>query len=69
MTKGLKQEDIVSKLVCRGVDGVSAFQGLKSKVIIWIQHQYVPFVNGVNCMVHQTNIVIQTFQTYLCFSH
>jgi hypothetical protein len=32
--KDLKQEDIVSKLVCFGVDGVNAFQGLKSKVPI-----------------------------------
>jgi hypothetical protein len=32
--RDLKQEDLASKLVCFGVDGVSTFQGLKSRVIV-----------------------------------
>jgi hypothetical protein len=35
MTKGdLKQEDLASRLVCFGVNGVGTFQGLRSKVTI-----------------------------------
>jgi hypothetical protein len=42
------------------VNGVSTFQGLRSRVTIQIQHQYVPFVIDVHCVAHQTNIVVQT---------
>jgi hypothetical protein len=35
MTKGdLKQEDLASRLVCFGANGVGTFQGLRSKVTI-----------------------------------
>jgi len=38
MTQGdLKQEDIASRLVWFGANGVSTFQGLRSKVTIQIQ--------------------------------
>ncbi len=43
-----------------GVDGVSAFQGLRYGVISQIQWQYVPFVTSAHCMAHWTNLTIQT---------
>ncbi len=61
--KDLKQEDIVSKLVCFSVDGVSAFQGFKSKVIT----SYVLFVSGVHCMVQQTNFAVQILSNLTLF--
>ncbi len=62
MTQGdLKQEDLVSKLVCFGVDRVSSLRGFKSRVTIQIQHQYVLFVIGVHCITHGTNLFKRTF--------
>ncbi len=38
MTQGeLKEEELASKLVCFGVDGVNAFQGFKFGLTIQIQ--------------------------------
>jgi hypothetical protein len=34
---GLQEENLASRLVCFGVDGVNTFQDLKSKVTIQIQ--------------------------------
>jgi hypothetical protein len=59
MTQGdLKQKDLVSKLVCFCVDGVSTFQGFRLRMIVQIQRQYAPFVVSVHCMAHQTNLLI-----------
>ncbi len=62
---GSQEEDLTSRLVCLGANGVSTFQGLISKVTIQIQWQYVPFtpnsiIIGVHCKVHQINLTIQT---------
>jgi hypothetical protein len=48
----LKKEDLISKLVCFGANGVSTFQGLKLGVTIQIQWQYVSFVVDVHGMAH-----------------
>ncbi len=52
---GLKEKELVARLVCFVVDGVNTFQGLKFGVIVQIQHRYSPFVTGVHCMAHWTN--------------
>jgi len=62
---GSQEEDLTSRLVCLGANGVSTFQGFISKVTIQIQWQYVPFtpnsiIIGVHCKVHQINLTIQT---------
>jgi len=63
---GLQEEDLTSRLVCFGANGVNTFQGFRSKVIIQMQWRYVPFTPNsiivvVHCMVHQINLVIQSF--------
>lgn len=58
---GLKEKELVAQLVCFAANRVSTFQGLKFGVIIQIQRQYSPFVTGVHCMAHWTNLVVQTF--------
>jgi len=51
MTQGvLKEKELASRLVCVGINGVNAFQGLKFIIIVQIQHGYIPFVIGVHCM-------------------
>jgi hypothetical protein len=70
MTKGgLQGENLVSKLVYFGVDGVNTFQGLRYGVIIQIQWQYVPFVTNAHCMAHWTNLAIQTLSHLPLVSH
>jgi hypothetical protein len=62
MTQGdIKNEDLASKLVCFGANGISTFQRFRLGVTFQIQCQYVPFVVGAHCMAHQTNFVLQTF--------
>jgi hypothetical protein len=61
---GLQEEDLTSRLVCFGVDGVHTFQGFKFRITIQIQCQYVPFtpnsiVACVHCMVHRIKLAIQ----------
>jgi len=50
--RGLQKENLASRLVFFGVDGVNTFQGFKYGVIVQIQQQCAPFVIGVHCMVH-----------------
>ncbi len=65
---GLKKKELVTRLVCFGVDGVSTFQGLKFGIIVQIQNWYSPFVTNVHCMAHQINLVVQTFSSLPLFS-
>ncbi len=55
------KEELATRLICFGVDGVNTFQGLRSIVTVQIQCQYAPFVTNVHCMAHETNLTIQTF--------
>jgi hypothetical protein len=51
-TRGFEGKGVASRLVCFGANGFNVFQGLKSIIMIQIQHGYIPFVIGVHCMVH-----------------
>jgi hypothetical protein len=52
---GLIREEIASKLVCFGVDGVSTFQGHKSGVTTQIREKYAPFTLDIHCFSHKMN--------------
>jgi hypothetical protein len=39
---------------------VSRFKGSKTKVTHQIQVDYVPHMQGIRCMAHRTNLVMQT---------
>jgi len=54
------KEELATRLICFGADGVNTFQGLRSIVTIRIQCRYAPFVNNVHYMAHQTNLTMQT---------
>jgi hypothetical protein len=51
---------ISKKLMTFGVDGVSIFQGVRSRVTKQISDGWAPHFMGVHCMVHRTNLVVQT---------
>jgi hypothetical protein len=42
--RGLQKEELASRLVFFGANGVNTFQGLRYGVIVQIQQHYVPFV-------------------------
>jgi hypothetical protein len=45
-------------LVCFGTNGIIVSQGVKNGVIAQIMQKHAPFVSGVHCMAHHTNIFI-----------
>jgi hypothetical protein len=54
---GLTNEQIVECLVCLGVDGVSTFQGVKSRIIDLL-NTHAPYFIGIHCMAHRTNLAM-----------
>jgi hypothetical protein len=61
---GLAREEIASKLVCFGADGVSTFQGPKTGVTTQIREKWAPFSLGANCGSHKINLVVETLSKY-----
>jgi hypothetical protein len=57
---GLNTDAIASKLLCFGVDGVSAFQGKRTGVTVQIKRNFAPFATGVHCHAHKINLVMKT---------
>jgi hypothetical protein len=51
---------ISKKLITFGVDGVSIFQGVRSKVTKQISDGWALHSMGVHCRAHRTNLVVQT---------
>jgi hypothetical protein len=51
--------DFVAKLISFGVDGVNVFQGVHNGVICQMQDNYSPHLEGIHCMAHRTNMVVQ----------
>jgi hypothetical protein len=57
---GLSEGDLASRLVCFAVDGMTIFQGLKTRVTVQLVDKHAPFVIGLHCMAHMCNLVAQT---------
>lgn len=53
---GLSREDIAKKCVCVGCDGASVLQGCRSGVCMQLELSYAPFMVGIHCMAHRTNL-------------
>jgi ubiquinone/menaquinone biosynthesis C-methylase UbiE len=58
---GLFDHDLVIKVVCFDVDGVVAFQGIKTRVATQLKQTSSPFCIHVHCVVHKTNLAAFTF--------
>jgi len=56
---GLIKEAIFSKFFCFGTNGVTIFQGTKIGITQQIFNDYVLHIQGIQCMVHHTNLVVQ----------
>ncbi len=57
---GVLRDQIAQKLICFGVDGVNVFQGANSGVTKQMKENYAPHSIKVHCMVHRTNLAVQT---------
>lgn len=57
---GLVRPEIAAKLVSFGADGVSVFQGVRTGVTVQLKDNHAPFVSGMHCMSHRTNLAVQT---------
>jgi hypothetical protein len=56
----LNKEEPSKKLLCFGVNGGNVFQGSKTKVTKQIKDFLAPFLMGVHCVIHCTNLVVQS---------
>jgi hypothetical protein len=57
---GLLKSVIVLKLVSFGANGIWDFKGAKSGVTTQLKEKFAPYMVGVHCVPHQTNLIIQT---------
>jgi len=57
---GLIDKQIFEHLICLGADGVSTFQGVRSRVSALIRMQQTPFLIGIHYIAHRTNLEVQS---------
>jgi hypothetical protein len=57
---GLSNVVIVAKLISFGANGMNVFQGVRNGVIHQMKDMYSPCLGGIHCMVHHTNLAMQT---------
>jgi hypothetical protein len=56
---GLVDSAVAERLVCFGTDGVSVFQGYRSGVTQQLKEHDAPFILGMHCMAHHTNLAVK----------
>lgn len=56
---GLTKVEVASRLVCFGADGALVFQGSRNGVTVQMQQYMAPFLFGVHCMAHCTNLAVE----------
>jgi len=60
---GLTNEQNVEHLVCLRTNGISTFQGVRSRVITSLKTQHALYFIGIHCMVHRTNLIMQSLSS------
>lgn len=63
---GLVGDDVSSKLLCFGADGVAAFHGVHKGVTRQMQLGVAPFLIGVHCHAHRLQLAVKTLSDMLC---
>jgi len=56
---GLTDQQIIEHLVCLGIDGVSTFQRVRFGIIDLLK-THAPYLIGIHCMAHRTNLAMQS---------
>jgi hypothetical protein len=57
---GLRVEELDGKLVNFGCDKFNVFQSHQTSVTMQFRNKVAPFLTGVHCFAHQTNLTIIT---------
>ncbi len=57
---GLRLKTMGGKLVNVGCNGTSVFQGHRTNMTLQFKEKVTPFLNGVHCFAHETNLVMLT---------
>ena len=53
---GVTEKDLLERLVCFGADGDFVFQGCNTKVTVQLKKYNAPYIFGIHCMAHRTNL-------------
>jgi hypothetical protein len=56
---GLIKNVVAKRLMCFEADGILMFQGYRSNIIQQLKEQDAPFMLGVHCMTHCTNLAVE----------
>jgi hypothetical protein len=56
---GLNEDQIPNRPVNFGADRVSVFQGSQRGVTTQLQNHVAPFMRGIHCMAHRTNLAVE----------
>jgi hypothetical protein len=66
---GIDLGDIARKLLCFGADGVTVFQGTRTRVTMQLQQKVAPFSIGVHCATHRVNLAAKTLSALTIFQN
>jgi hypothetical protein len=56
---GINDITLVARIVCLGTDGDSLFQGCRNRVTVNMKAHVAPFMFGVQCIAHRTNLDVK----------
>jgi hypothetical protein len=59
----LSAEEIASKLLCFGADGVATFQGTRNGVTKQIKQNHAPFMIGIHCFAHRLQLCAKSLSS------
>jgi hypothetical protein len=65
--RGVGTEEIKSKLLSFGVDGITIFQGARTSVAKQLQTKDALFMVGVHCFAHCVNLAARTLSSNSIF--
>lgn len=51
--------EVAKKVVCFGADGALVFQGHRTTVIAQLDNNHAPFMQGMHCCAHHTNLCVE----------
>ncbi len=58
MYGGLTNGQTIECVVCLGFNGISTFEAIRSRIIVLMRIQQVPYFIGIHPMVHRMNLTL-----------
>ena len=63
---GMSLRDLSQKIICVGVDGCSVMHGIRAGFCVQLKRLYAPYMVGIHCMAHRTNLAYKILQSFDC---